>query len=258
MASGKNRKGGQRPDVDWEAVERDYRATSLSYQQIADKYGVDKSSVYRRAKSCGWERDLTHHVKSATRAAIVTQAAREAAEAIEKDPDSVLAAALMPAPEQKRLFGPTVRELAADALEQSDEQAASDMAQTVRLAAATNISVILGHRRDLSNLREIAQSMMVELAQASANADQLAAFAEIASEAKYQHIADEEERSRLSAKALEGFMKMVDLPSRSGVLQKLSDVVGRVITHERTAFGLNEEEKAGSGIEDALRAALEE
>ena len=256
--AGKQRKGGQRTDVDWEAVERDFRATTLTYQQLADKYGVDKSSVFRRAKSCKWDRDLTQHVKSATRVAIVAQAAKEAAKAIEQDPDSILAEALMPAPEQKRLFGPTVRELAAEAIEQADGQAAEDMAQTVRLAAATNISVILGHRRDLSSLRTIAQSMMVELAQASANADQLAAFAEIAATAKFQHIEDDEERDRLSAKALEAFLRMTELPNRAGVLQKLADVVGKVITHERTAFGLDDEEKSGSGMEDALKAALEE
>lgn len=249
------KKGGRRYDVDWEAVERDFRTTNLTYQQLGDRYGVDKASVYRRAKANDWTRDLTEHVQSATRAAIVTHAAQEAAKKIEEDPDSALAAALFPK-EQTKLFGKSVRELADEALEQSDEQAAADMANTVRLAAATNISVILGHRRDLSDLRLIAQSMMTELAQASASPEQLAAFAEMASIAKYSHIEDEEERTRRTERALEAFLKMTELPSRAGTLQKLADVVGKVITHERTAFGLDEQEKEGSGMEDALRAAL--
>lgn len=248
---------GKRSSIDWEAVERDYRTTSLSLPQLAERHSVDKQTIFRRAKKFGWERDLTDPVRAATRAAIVTHAAIEALDKLRENPEETLTLAVRP--DQKRLFGPSVCELAEQEIAESDRQAGEAMADTVRLAAATNISVILGHRRDLMDLRSIAHSMMAELAQASASPEQLAAFAEIAAIAKTGHIEDPDERARRSEKALEGFLKMVELPQRAGTLQKLADVVTRVITHERTAFGIDDDNNKGGGdMEAALRAALAE
>jgi len=53
---------------DWEAIERDYRAGHLSIRHLADKHGIPESTVRSKAKSLGWERDLTEAVRTATRA----------------------------------------------------------------------------------------------------------------------------------------------------------------------------------------------
>ena len=53
---------------DWEAIERDYRAGQLSIRHLAAKHGIPESTVRSKAKSLGWERDLTEEVRTATRA----------------------------------------------------------------------------------------------------------------------------------------------------------------------------------------------
>ena len=51
---------------DWEAIERAYRAGSLSLRGIADKYDTNEGTIRSRAKKHGWLRDLTAQVRTAT------------------------------------------------------------------------------------------------------------------------------------------------------------------------------------------------
>ncbi len=41
--------------VDWAAAKLDYTVNHLSYQQIADKYGISKRTVLRYAKANDWQ-----------------------------------------------------------------------------------------------------------------------------------------------------------------------------------------------------------
>ena len=46
-----------KPTIDWEAVERDYRAGILSVREIGAKCGCTHTAINKRAKRDGWERD---------------------------------------------------------------------------------------------------------------------------------------------------------------------------------------------------------
>jgi hypothetical protein len=59
--------------VDWEAVERDYRTTSLSMRELGRKHDCDNGLICKRAKKQGWTRDLRSAVKQATNAALIEQ-----------------------------------------------------------------------------------------------------------------------------------------------------------------------------------------
>lgn len=52
---------------DWEAIERAYRAGSLSIRAIAENQGVSHATILKRAKKEGWQRDLTDKVRAATK-----------------------------------------------------------------------------------------------------------------------------------------------------------------------------------------------
>ena len=43
--------------IDWEAIERDYRAGILSVREIGAKCGCTHTAINKRAKRDGWERD---------------------------------------------------------------------------------------------------------------------------------------------------------------------------------------------------------
>lgn len=58
--------------VDWEAVEREYRAGQLSVAEIARQNGVSAPLVFRRAKRDGWTRNLAERIREAVTARSVT------------------------------------------------------------------------------------------------------------------------------------------------------------------------------------------
>jgi len=77
--------------IDWETVEREYRAGQLSLREIGRLCGVSEGMIRKRAKAEGWERDLAAKVKEAVRTKLVrndgtqdgTQPQRTEAEIVE-------------------------------------------------------------------------------------------------------------------------------------------------------------------------------
>ena len=45
--------------VDWEAIEREYRAGVLSVSEIARQHGIAHPTIFKKAKAFGWERKAT-------------------------------------------------------------------------------------------------------------------------------------------------------------------------------------------------------
>lgn len=88
---------------DWEAIERAYRAGSLSIRAIAEKHGTKEGTIRSRAKKHGWQRDLTQQVKSATQAklsradsrkTVTHDKVREDAQIVEEASDAAAAVVL--------------------------------------------------------------------------------------------------------------------------------------------------------------------
>ena len=63
---------------DWEAVEADYRAGTLSVVTILDKYGMPRATLTSRARREGWQRDLSKQVRKAVAAKVAVKAVQEA------------------------------------------------------------------------------------------------------------------------------------------------------------------------------------
>lgn len=57
--------------VDWEAIEREYRAGILSLREIARLYEVSDTAIRKTAKAKLWERDLTAKVQEKVRNELV-------------------------------------------------------------------------------------------------------------------------------------------------------------------------------------------
>lgn len=62
--------GAKRPKVDWEAVEREYRAGLRSLADIGGEYGVSAPGILKRAKKDGWARDLSAKIKAKAEAKV--------------------------------------------------------------------------------------------------------------------------------------------------------------------------------------------
>ena len=63
-----------RRKVDWEAVERDYRATQMTLRELGAKHRCDHAAIARKASKGEWKKDLTYAVRKATNAKLVEQA----------------------------------------------------------------------------------------------------------------------------------------------------------------------------------------
>jgi hypothetical protein len=127
---------GRRNDIDWEAIERDFRAGQLSVREIGAKHGVAPSSITRRAdkdEAAGrpWTRDLTGAVQARTKEKLV-----QPAESAQSN--------------------------AANATQRAHHRALQ-AEQAIEEAAETNVQVILAHRGTITKARGITASLLDEL-----------------------------------------------------------------------------------------------
>ena len=119
-----------RKKTDWEAVERDYRATSLSLKELGIKHDCKPSAIANQAKRKGWQRDLTDAVKHATSA---------------------------------RLIQATVAETVGAAVEASSKSAAQAATDAVMAQAEINVRLITSHRKRLSDLHDLVETAKAKL-----------------------------------------------------------------------------------------------
>lgn len=121
---------------DWEAIERAYRAGSLSVRAIAESNDLTEGAVRKRAKKEGWSRDLAGQVKTAARDKLVRKAVRTVGtqESVRTD---------------------------AEIIEEASDQAAS---------------VVLAHRVDLAQWRSIANKLSAALQEIEVTEDNLGDF----------------------------------------------------------------------------------
>lgn len=63
----------ERRAIDWEAIEREYRAGQLSVSEIGRQYGVSHTAINKRAKKENWHRDLSGAVRKEVSARLVSE-----------------------------------------------------------------------------------------------------------------------------------------------------------------------------------------
>ena len=141
-ATGSTRTAPDRRRVDWDAVDRDYRAGNLTVRELATKHGTNHATIVRRAKRLGLTRDLSEAVREATNA---------------------------------RLIAETITREVTSAVTKSHQE----VTNTVMAAAEVNARVVMGHRQELSQARALANALLAELQQVALTSDDQEVLAEI-------------------------------------------------------------------------------
>ena len=57
--------------IDWESIEKEYRAGIRALRDIASEFGVAESAIRKRAGTEDWIRDLSAKIKSCSASPIV-------------------------------------------------------------------------------------------------------------------------------------------------------------------------------------------
>lgn len=63
--------GAPRKPIDWEAIEREFRAGQLSVREIARRFSVTDTAIRLKAKRECWPRDLSERVREEVRSELV-------------------------------------------------------------------------------------------------------------------------------------------------------------------------------------------
>lgn len=128
-----------KPQIDWERIELDYRAAVKTLRQIADEHGISHGAINKRAKRDGWERNLS--------------------EKIQAKADALVSKAVV-------------------SKEVSKEGRIAE-SSVIEANALTQAGVRLAHRADIERTRRLCMSQMQELEQQSTAPELLAEVAEI-------------------------------------------------------------------------------
>ncbi len=67
-------------NIDWDAIEREFKAGQLSVREIARQHNISHTYINKSAKALGWKRDLTEKVSRAFRAQLAVADITEADE----------------------------------------------------------------------------------------------------------------------------------------------------------------------------------
>lgn len=191
---------GRRNDIDWEAIEKEYRLGQKSLRQIAVVFGVQPSAISRKAKKDSWVQDKASEVRALSEAQLLISNRRKATEKATPTPEDVQVAAL----------------------------------------ARTNI--VLNHRTDVRDGRELAMQMLEELKAQTADLDLFRKLGELMLNP------DDKGNDKLS----ELYHKVISTSGRMGNLKQWAEVQKILIALERQAFGIDDDSKGAGKLEDWL------
>ena len=210
----------RRSDIDWEAIEADYRINAISTRRIAEKHGVADSAVRNRAKRGGWERDLSRTVELATKSAMIKQAQEKAQEKAQSELKGANRGAL------EEAIGAEI-----------GAEKAKRVISGVEAAVSQRVGVLTKHQAIVADMMETVVNQHIENKVAAAEAKTLLQIAEMITEG--------------DPDAAKEIRRLTSLNSRVGTQKQIVESVSRLITEERRAHGIKDEE-AKSGIKEEM------
>lgn len=216
----KTAKPNAKQAIDWEKIEDDYRAGVLSVRQIAANHGISHPAIIKHAKTNGWDRDLGAKIRARAEALVTT------------------------------------REVTSGVTAASEPRAVTDKA-IIEANAELIAQIRLGHRKDIARARAQAMGMLDELEATGALAQ---GEREKLVTALIAGTLDNGEGKDAARTRLIELDKLLQLPTRAGVMKALADTMVKLIGLEREAYSLESAKKPGDGeggdMMDELRGIL--
>lgn len=181
---------GKKAKTDWESIEREFRAGVLSIREIGRMFDVSDAGIRKKAKLNDWERDLSNKVAEKVRADLVRDQVR------------------------------TLTQEERDANRQTERE-------IIDKAAATVVTVVREHRRDISSGRGIVSLLMTQLTDVAGKRSEFEEAIEIETD-------DDKTTQRRNM-----LMKAVSMPTHAAMMRDLSTAMKNLFALERQAFNIN-------------------
>ncbi len=201
--------------VDWEGIERDYRAGMLSVREIALAFGVSNTGIHKRADKYGWSRDLT---------AKINQAANELVMKASIAPDGSTKLSVKPAP---KVLVRTAEQVSLNA---------SIEARTIEIAAQRVADVRLAQRQDISRMRAAGMKLLAELELMIDVPVSLVQLGEI--------MRNPEGSDQMN----DLYRRVISMPGRITNAQKLADTLKTLVALEREAYEIDKARDNGENL----------
>lgn len=219
---------GNGKTIDWEAIERDYRAGVLSVRQIGRNHGVSHTAVQKRADKEAWNRDLSTRVRAEVQRRLAT-------DAVASEPVATAVATPVATPYAHADAGNlATAATATKAATNAATQAATDR-QIVDAAAATAVEVVRSHRRDIGSGRALANLLRDQLLEAATQREAIEAVIHAETAGTEGDGAKEAAAARAGRAQM---LRAVSLPQHMAVVRDFSVAMKNFVTLERSAFNI--------------------
>ena len=216
----------RKASLDWELIEREYRAGIKSIRQIATDHGIAHPTLIKRAKLRSWTRgDLGAQIKSKADDIVARDAAIQVRKTLQK------AVVVAEANKSKRKD---------DAIE---KQIADD--EFIEAGANEIAGVRLTHRKDIRRATRVAMKLLEEL-------EGMAGFdAAETLDAIGKMMRDENWQGKDALN--DTYMRIISLPNRMATMKSFTDAAEKLIKLERQAYGLDE---TINNVDDPFKSML--
>lgn len=210
----------RRDSIEWELIEADFRGTSTPLRAIAKKWGISLSTLSKRIKDFGWERDAKELVASRARAKLAKKASDEAIKKAKQESEQ------------------SVRE--------SVQESAQKVISGLDAVVDRRVEVLSAHQEQAQAMRETIARAHVELAAQiggdTQSLDRIAALLEAQ-----------------DPKGAIELRKLMSLGSQIANLKNLTEAFGKVMVAERVANDIKDDDGKASGteIDEAIKRVHE-
>jgi hypothetical protein len=192
-------------EIDWNAIEPDYRAGIKDLRSIAAEHSTPEAkltegAIRKHAKTYGWERDLSGRIALRTESKVRKAEVRK----------------------------------------QSTQMSIITENKEIEVRAQNQADLILAHRDDIGKYQSICNRLLDELSVQSLSQDELSDVAELA--VMIRNGADTDDDPKAVERRIRLFEKTLGLGDRADTFRKLVEAKSRLVALERQAFGVKDVE----------------
>ena len=213
--------------IDWQPIERDFRAGILSIRAIAAGSNIADATLRRKAKLAGWQRNLKSRVLAAVQEKVQLDIAKENTNDVTAKTGNNHVINTFPT---HPLRARNESSIAASTINNTDSHNGIEEQALLEVSAQSIVNMLRSHRHDIRAGRETVSGLLDELSQ-----DSYIGVRELLAQA-WEHAAGSPEQIQKMRQAVDC---AINLPKRAAAVRDLLCALKVVIGLERQALQID-------------------